>query len=163
MQKKGAIQLSITTIIVIVIGITLLTLGIVWIRGMMGRLSGLTESSFEQAEKMVRESMPEGEKLWISGVSFDVDLGKQKEIYLGIRNILGETQTFKIEIKSDTGDPNWVLCPKEKVVEAGDIGGVPMIIKIKNAPAGETYFFTINVYDEGGNLYGSEIISITTK
>ena len=34
-SKKGAIELSMTTIIVIVIGITLLTLGLTWVRGLM--------------------------------------------------------------------------------------------------------------------------------
>lgn len=52
-SKKGAIELSMTTIIVIVIGVTLLTLGILWVRGVIGNVSGLSDSAFEDAERVL--------------------------------------------------------------------------------------------------------------
>jgi len=49
-SKKGAIELSMTTIIVIVIGITLLKLGLTWVRGVFNDLGGITTDAFDEAE-----------------------------------------------------------------------------------------------------------------
>jgi hypothetical protein len=50
-SKKGAIELSMTTIIVIVIGITLLTLGITWVKNSMGDVMDLTEEAFAMSDQ----------------------------------------------------------------------------------------------------------------
>src|SRR3989338_4705715 len=52
-QKKGAIELSITTIIVIVLGITLLILGLGFIRGIFGNVEDISKSTFEKAKTMI--------------------------------------------------------------------------------------------------------------
>ena len=49
-QKKGAIELSMTTIIVIILGITLLSLGLIWVKGTFGDITRLSRSAFEQAD-----------------------------------------------------------------------------------------------------------------
>lgn len=50
-SKKGAIELSMTTIIVIVIGITLLTLGITWVKGSMEDVVDLTDEAFAMSDQ----------------------------------------------------------------------------------------------------------------
>ncbi len=50
MDKKGAVELSMTTIIIIVIGITILSLGLVWIRSVFTDVGSLTEGAFERGE-----------------------------------------------------------------------------------------------------------------
>tara|TARA_Y100000310_G_scaffold345776_1_gene469701 strand:+ start:5872 stop:6402 length:531 start_codon:yes stop_codon:yes gene_type:complete len=55
MNKKGAVELSMTTIIIIVIGITILSLGLVWIRAVFTDVGGLTESAFEQGQTEINE------------------------------------------------------------------------------------------------------------
>ncbi len=50
-SKKGAIELSMTTIIVIVIGITLLTLGITWVKNSIGDVMDLTDSAFAMSDQ----------------------------------------------------------------------------------------------------------------
>ncbi len=51
LNKKGAMELSISTIVIVVIGITLLVLGLVFVRGIFDRLGGLGTGAFEKAEQ----------------------------------------------------------------------------------------------------------------
>ena len=55
MDKKGAIELSMTTIIVIVIGITILSLGLVWIRSVFADVTELSSGAFDQGETQIAE------------------------------------------------------------------------------------------------------------
>ena len=56
-SKKGAIELSMTTIIVIIMGITLLSLGLIWIRGTFSEITGLSKGAFEKAEGFRKSSI----------------------------------------------------------------------------------------------------------
>src|SRR3989344_4030844 len=49
--KKGALELSINTIIIIVIGVTLLTLGLVFVRNIFTQTSDLSAKAFEDANR----------------------------------------------------------------------------------------------------------------
>ena len=53
MTKKGAIELSMTTIIVIVLGVTLLILGFVFIKGIFGSLGGISDTTFDKAQTLL--------------------------------------------------------------------------------------------------------------
>jgi len=53
MQKKGALELSITTIVVVVIGVTILTLGLVFVKGMFDKLGGTTTKIFQQTDTII--------------------------------------------------------------------------------------------------------------
>ncbi len=55
MDKKGAIELSMTTIIIIVIGITILSLGLVWIRSVFADVTELSSGAFDQGETQIAE------------------------------------------------------------------------------------------------------------
>ncbi len=54
-SKKGAMELSMNTIVVVVIGITLLVLGLVFVRGIFTRLGGLGGSAFQKAEQELQQ------------------------------------------------------------------------------------------------------------
>lgn len=54
-SRKGAMELSMNTIVVVVIGITLLVLGLVFVRGIFTRLGGLGGSAFQKAETELQQ------------------------------------------------------------------------------------------------------------
>ncbi|MBT4630627.1 hypothetical protein HOC06_00165, partial [Candidatus Woesearchaeota archaeon] len=54
-NKKGAIEMSMTTIIVVVIGITLLSLGLVWVKTIFDNLQGTTVDAFDQVDAAIGE------------------------------------------------------------------------------------------------------------
>lgn len=78
-SKKGAIELGMNTIIIVVIGITLLSLALVWIRGMMGEkgIGGLTQSAFGQAQTAVSDIYKgTSEDLTVSPETLSINPGK---------------------------------------------------------------------------------------
>ena len=84
-SKRGAIELSMTTIIVVVLGVMLLGLGIAWITGLIGQIEDLTQQSFAKAQQTIQEDMPSGDEFYIAGYSFNAEAGKYNEIYTGIQ------------------------------------------------------------------------------
>ena len=55
MDKKGAIEFSMTTIMVIIIGVAVLSLGIAWVRGAFTQVGEITESALDTAETIFGE------------------------------------------------------------------------------------------------------------
>ena len=54
-SKKGAMELSINTIVVVVIGITLLVLGLVFVREIFTKLGDLSGGAFQKAEQELKQ------------------------------------------------------------------------------------------------------------
>ena len=52
-SKKGALELSVNTIVVIVIGVTILTLGLVFVRGILTKTTDLSDKAFEDANRQL--------------------------------------------------------------------------------------------------------------
>src|SRR3989344_7597460 len=55
MDKKGAIEFSMTTIMVIIIGVAVLALGLAWIRSSFSQVGTITEEALENAETIFGE------------------------------------------------------------------------------------------------------------
>lgn len=165
-NKKGAIELSMSTIVVVVIAIILLSLGIVFVKNMMGRISGTSESAFEEADRAIQDLMGGDEKFFISGAYREGKVGEKITFNSGIQNFEGETINFKIgvESKNEASNINWVQIPKTLSINAGDKKGFPIIVNIpKTAKSGSTLMYNIKVDYEDGTEYYSIIISINVK
>jgi len=57
MNKKGALELSVSTIIIIVIGVTLLVLGLVFVQGTFRKVTELSEGAFRAADEQIQNNM----------------------------------------------------------------------------------------------------------
>lgn len=146
--KKGAIELSMNTIIIVVIGITILTLGLRWIYGIFG---GLTEQS-TQIEQITQDQINElfgqsGDIIKLPASIISVQKGKTSNAQIFIRNIFSTSHTFKYTIIPDEGtmlpgSVNWYK--KDVKLASGD--GFKDFIRFdsKNLALG-TYSFRINV------------------
>jgi len=97
-DKKAAIEMSITTIIVIVLGVTLLILGLAWIRNLFGKIGGLTEEAFRVAEQEIQERMATDQKFYIPGTEFEVKIGKEKKYEENIRAIMERIVTLSVPV-----------------------------------------------------------------
>ncbi len=87
MNKKGAVELSMTTIIIIVMGITILSLGLVWIRSVFTDVGELTSGSFEQGESQIAEIFGQSnEEVALSPSEVTMTQGEQETATLAIRN-----------------------------------------------------------------------------
>lgn len=166
MNKKGAVELSMNTIVVVVIAIVLLSLGLVFVRKIMGEVSETSTSAFEAADQEIQELMGGDKAFFVSGLSHEGKVGEKITISAGIQNFLGESMKFKIEIESadDDSDVSWIQTPKEMFVKAGEKNGFPVIVTIpKTARSGMSAFYSVNVYDSTGELYGSEVLAVNVK
>lgn len=101
--KRGAIELSMNTIIIVVIGITILVLGLRWIYGIFGGL----EEQQQQLERLTNEKIIElfGESddaINLPTSFIKVSQGKKHNLRVIMRNIWGETHNFKYIMEADS-------------------------------------------------------------
>jgi len=102
MDKKGAVELSMTTIIIIVIGITILSLGLVWVRSVFSEVTELTGTTFKQGQTEINEIFGNSkEDVALSPSAIDLDQGNTKTVTLAIRNS-GSTEASNVyaEVKA---------------------------------------------------------------
>ncbi|MEK6835962.1 MAG: hypothetical protein AABX55_02980 [Nanoarchaeota archaeon] len=74
--KKGALELSVNTIVVIVIGVTLLTLGLLFVRGLFGKITDLSGDIFDTAEASIGDIGHTG--TYNSPTSITIEQGRKK-------------------------------------------------------------------------------------
>ena len=167
-KKKGAIELSMTTIIVVVIGITMLTLGLAWIKDTFSNIDELGQGAFDAADALLQDTMTSDALFHISGMDFDASPGElSSAIGVGVRNNIGDGGTKAIlsvtTVGGDICSADWILVPTDAVTAPeGEIKAIPIKIKISKGTAVETLcFFEITAKNENNNLYGSEVISVT--
>lgn len=161
-SKRGAIELSISTIVVIVLGVTLLSLGLVFIRNLVSNVTTLSEESFRIAEKLIQEQMSPNEKFFVSGLAFEIERGKSTLIFVGINNIGQTASDFSVEVTPSSQDIIFTV-PPVGTIGGGERKGVPVQLSAKRtAPAGSAHTFTVRAL-RGGVLYDSQGFIVNIK
>ena len=97
--KKGAIELSMNTIIIVVIGITVLTLGLRWIYGVFTNLEDKSNQIDEMTQAQLNDIFGRGgEIIKLPAPIINVQKGETTEAQVLIRNTLTSAQTFKYTV-----------------------------------------------------------------
>lgn len=121
LRKKGAIEMSMQTIIVVVIGITLLTLGLRFVYTTFSGITQQQKSVDEATKKQLRELFGESEDpVALVTNSISIKQGESEDFAIGFRNI-GTTEgnfKYKIVIESAPGD----LKSVDWMPDGGDLG-----------------------------------------
>ena len=95
MRKKAALNVSIEAIVILILAITILGLGLTFIRTMFGKTTGqLGEVSQQIEEQIVNEIKNTNERLAFSKTTIEIKKAETKEMYFGIRNDLDDDYTF---------------------------------------------------------------------
>ena len=172
LNKKGAIELSITTIIVIIIGITLLSLGLVWVRGIFLRMDTLTAGAFETAEGEIGKLSGVDKLLTLSPGNTEIIIGGAKDVEVIIANLEENPITAHLTVQSD--DPKIQCVFADKIpkgttskdynIPSGDQVTVKMIVDEKGGSTG-TKICIVEVIGTGisGDTSDSLIISVKPK
>ena len=85
--SKGAIQMSLGFIIAVVFAVILLSLVIIWLRGMMGGISGLTTDLTQQARNELQRTFGgTGESFSVFPTNYETEAGKGFSSLIGIKN-----------------------------------------------------------------------------
>ncbi|HSU73268.1 MAG TPA: hypothetical protein VLJ21_05470, partial [Candidatus Binatia bacterium] len=87
MNKKAALELSINAIVVLILAITILGLGIGFIRGQFG---GLTEQFVgvraEIKDQLITKIKESGDLLVFNRAELEASIGKKDTFYIGVKN-----------------------------------------------------------------------------
>lgn len=130
--KKGAMELSMNTIVIVVIGITLLVLGLVFVRGIFTKLGGLGGSAFQKAEQELKQIQAGDSKINFPA-SIDVKKGKSANTILSVCNIDGTLNTPSVEL----GATNFPVDKGLSITVAGVTLNADGIQKIPSSKVGE--------------------------
>ena len=104
-SKKGAVELSMNTIVIVIIGITLLTLGLRWVFNIFADVEKQRGQMSEAMEQEIRDMFGESDKpLNLLTNSVSVEQGGSYDLAVGIRNIGRETYEFSYTIEVNQDD-----------------------------------------------------------
>jgi hypothetical protein len=111
MNKKGAIELSMTTIIIIVIGITILVLGLAWVRSTLGGVTELTEQALIGGEEQITEMLGSSkEPLNLFATNLEIEQGDATSIGVVVFNDQGDAAEYTLTTTIGTRNENDLDC-----------------------------------------------------
>lgn len=88
-----------TTIVIVVIGVTILTLGLRWIYNIFGGLEEQRTELIENTQEQIRKQFGDTDQpLNLLSSAVEVQQGRFKDVGVGIKNIYGQTHQFEYEI-----------------------------------------------------------------
>ncbi len=113
-RKKGALELSMNTIVIVVIGITLLVLGLAFVSGIFERLTGLSDTTFEEANSRLSQLSDRYDSfinLAPSNIDVQKDKRRAKGVYV-ILNNLGDTalNNLNVQLEVPQDSSNDISC-----------------------------------------------------
>lgn len=163
--KKGAVELSMNTIIVIVIGIILLTLGLTFVTGVFKKTSELAKKAFEISDKELQDRIGATQKMYIPQFDVELEPGSSTTITVGIKSF-GDEETpsiFRIDITptEDEKRKEWFTLSPPLSLAPGDVKGFPLKVNLPdNVSPGESFAFTITSY-KNNEIWDQEAMIIS--
>ncbi len=175
--KKADLSLSINAIVVLILAITMLGLGLAFLRGTFTK----TTAQFAEVSDTVKSQISDeikasGEKLYVRGVpEIDVKKGETKEIFYGIKNVLSQEATFTItagctrSIGAPTTPPTKIHLNTfpDQLVKSGETAVLTMNLVIDSDAVPDTYSCFTSLSDKAGtagNVYDQKdfFVKVTT-
>ncbi len=174
MNKKGAVELSMTTIIIIIIGITILSLGLVWIRSVFSDVGDLTSSAFEQGDAQIAEIFAGTEEdVALTPTSISIEQGDSSTATLSVNHMDSGEVTVGVTSEVNalgSGDSDNILCvfadsgdteSQDYDLDSGQGMTITIFVEDQGSDVGDTYSCVMNVEGlVGGDESESLIITI---
>lgn len=168
MRKKASLTLSINAIVILILAITMLGLGLAFMRNIFGKATGEFNEISGEIQRQVVEQMKESDKIIdLSGSVYDIEPGEKKMAYIGFRNDGEDTKKFIIKgvkVNSLSGndancglyDEEVILEYKQKATEVkpGATTVLPINIKASTNALKDTCFYEILIDEEDDSLVG---------
>ncbi len=115
-MKKGALELSITAIVILIIAITILALGIGFIKKQFTTGTELVGGELTKIREQMKEDIrTSGELLVINMAKTELSIGKPQDMLIGVKNTLknpdGDKVCFWIEVKCLRAFNPQNMCP----------------------------------------------------
>ena len=150
-SKKGSLELSINSIVIIIIAITMLGLGLAFMKnvfqGQIDIFSGVTQN----VKTGMMQTFSDGTtRVSVYNVEMQIKKGETKPNYIGIKNVLNGPATFNL-------DANYV-CTK---LDQGNCDTLRInYFKTREIASGDVYIDTVNVKADSGTVADTYQIDI---
>ena len=176
-NKKASLEISIQAIVIVVLAMTLLGLGLTFIRKQFAGLSTIQEEISEQVKQKILDDLIENDKkLSFSRTEIEIDKGKSQVLTIGIRNKkdseLSYTMRFTGISDPDGNVPsenveNWFQYARNQVYRLppaeSDVRNVRLTIPSTILRSG-SYFLNFEVIDDtNGEVYDSKDFFIVVR
>ncbi len=100
MNNKGALELSINAIVIIVLAMTLLGLGLTFIRGQISKITETSTAVSDAIKDQILEDLRTGDKpLSFPTPEIQMNRGKTEIISIGVRNMGDIALVYHVEIR----------------------------------------------------------------
>jgi len=167
-MKRGAMELSINTIIIVVLGVTLLVLGLMFVRNMFSKLDEISEGTFSKAQTTI-ESIDTDVKFSVPP-SVEVKQGSRSTMTITVGNDGScNGNKFMLDVaKSTNFDENkvkaQVISEKTVDIKPGQVAKyVIQVAAVSDAPLSTGSFddpaYKVNVKC-GSNIYDTSAFTI---
>ena len=175
-NKKASLEISIQAIVIVVLAMTLLGLGLTFIRKQFSGLSTIQEEISEQVKQKILDDLIENDKkLSFSRTEIEIDKGKSQVLTIGIRNKKDSELNYRmrfIGISDPDGNPpldieNWFQYAKNQVYKLppaeSSVRNVRLTIP-STIPKSGSYFLNFEIIDDSTNeIYDSKDFFIVVR
>ncbi|MFC1768500.1 hypothetical protein ACFLZX_01930 [Nanoarchaeota archaeon] len=104
--KRGSLDISINSIVVIVLAFTFLALGLTFIKGLFSKIIEVPDEPLEQIKSQIRQQLTQsGERLVIQSSDISVGKNSEKLIAFGVANKGDGELNYLVEIY-EVGEPS---------------------------------------------------------
>lgn len=124
-NKKGALELSMNTIVIIVIGVTLLILGLAFVRNIFGKVGTLAEGAFEEAQGKVSDFSTISKSLTVTPERITIKKGDNKIITVVIANLKDKPITTGVTVSTKSPATDMTCTFQDTETTASDKYTIP--------------------------------------
>ena len=175
-NKKASLEISIQAIVIVVLAMTLLGLGLTFIRKQFGGLSSIQEEISDQVKQKILDDLIENDKkLSFSRTELEIDKGKSEILSIGIRNKKDSELNYRMRF-TGISDPdgnipsdleNWFQYAKNQVYKLppaeSSVRNVRLTIP-SSIPKSGSYFLNFEVVDDDtSEIYDSKDFFIVVR
>ncbi len=181
MEKKGAVELSIGTIVIIVLSMSMLILGLVLVKNIFSGAMDITDMTNSQLKEQVSKLFGEDKKLVVYPDTrhITVKSGTAMGFGIGIKNLLTGVQDKKFSYEVIVSDPDirkkcgvgereaeeWISTGRSEEnigLAPGEFISGKVLLNVPEGSTLCTFRYRINVM-YGGQSYASELMDVTIR
>ncbi|MDD5086616.1 MAG: hypothetical protein PHV16_02595 [Candidatus Nanoarchaeia archaeon] len=169
LNKRGGLEISINAIVILILAVTVLGLGLTFIRNIMGgAMEQLSSVSDDIRNDMIERVRDSNERLAFQNNQIDVAKNKKKTLYYGIRNELAFDSDFDVEVGCESSmiedaDPTLIhfnTFSKTTFIPKDGIEVFPVDIRPDPNAVSTTYMCEL-VIAPGTEPYASKVFYVT--
>jgi hypothetical protein len=160
-SKKGALELSMNTIIIIVIGITLLILGLTFVTGTFAKLKKMVDDWLVPPPTVNPSSLTKS--LTLSPESTSMKKGEDKTVHIYLKN-MGDAEAKNVKTTVKSRSPNDVDCELYDTdaynIKSGDTVDLKVLVQSQKTGATGNKFCDITVTGLGDNVKDALLVQV---